>query len=88
MFDYVGNFQSAIAALKRERRYRVFADLERNAGRFPHAFWNSPSGKRDVVVRCSNDARLMRPGRCREPEQPSQYESFFNRNHKCGSPSG
>ena len=55
MFDYVGSFQSAIAALKRERRYRVFADLERKAGQFPHALWNSPSGKRDVVVWCSND---------------------------------
>jgi 5-aminolevulinate synthase len=55
MFDYNESFQSAIAALKRERRYRVFADLERKAGQFPHAMWNSPSGKRDVVVWCSND---------------------------------
>src|SRR4030088_1832902 len=55
MFDYNGSFQSAIAALKRERRYRTFADLERNAGQFPHALWNSPSGSRDVVVWCSND---------------------------------
>src|SRR6266480_2841747 len=55
MFDYNGSFQSAIAALKRERRYRVFADLERKVGQFPHALWNSPSGKRDVVVWCSND---------------------------------
>jgi 5-aminolevulinate synthase len=55
MFDYVGSFQSAIAALKRERRYRVFADLERKAGQFPHALWNGPNGKRDVVVWCSND---------------------------------
>jgi 5-aminolevulinate synthase len=55
MFDYDKSFQSAIAALKRERRYRVFADLERKAGQFPHALWNSPSGQRDVVVWCSND---------------------------------
>jgi len=55
MFDYNGSFQSAVAALKRERRYRVFADLERRVGQFPHAHWNSPSGKRDVVVWCSND---------------------------------
>jgi 5-aminolevulinate synthase len=55
MFDYDGSFQSAIAALKRERRYRVFADLERKAGQFPLALWNSPSGKRNVVVWCSND---------------------------------
>jgi 5-aminolevulinate synthase len=55
MFDYNGSFQSAIAALKRERRYRTFADLERRAGQFPHALWNSPSGARNVVVWCSND---------------------------------
>ena len=55
MFDYNGCFQSAIAALKYERRYRIFADLERKAGQFPHALWNSPGGKRDVIVWCSND---------------------------------
>jgi 5-aminolevulinate synthase len=55
MFDYNGSFQSAIAALKHERRYRVFADLERKAGQFPHALWNSPRGQRNVVVWCSND---------------------------------
>ena len=55
MFDYNGCFQSAITALKCERRYRVFADLERKAGQFPYALWNSPSGQRNVVVWCSND---------------------------------
>ena len=59
MFDYNGSFRSAIAALKRERRYRVFADLERKAGQFPHALWNSPSGQRNVVVWCSNDYLCM-----------------------------
>jgi 5-aminolevulinate synthase len=55
MFDYDASFESAIATLKDERRYRVFADLERKAGEFPYARWNGPSGSRDVVVWCSND---------------------------------
>ncbi len=53
--DYQSIFADAIAALHAERRYRVFADLERVAGRFPHAIWHSENGDRDIVVWCSND---------------------------------
>jgi 5-aminolevulinate synthase len=53
--DYAAYFADALAQLHSERRYRVFADLERLAGRFPHAIWHSPHGRRDVVVWCSND---------------------------------
>jgi 5-aminolevulinate synthase len=53
--DYAAYFTDALAQLHSERRYRVFADLERLAGRFPHAIWHSPQGRRDVVVWCSND---------------------------------
>jgi 5-aminolevulinate synthase len=53
--DHDGFFAAAIARLRDERRYRVFADLERIAGRFPHAIWHSPQGPRDVVIWCSND---------------------------------
>jgi 5-aminolevulinate synthase len=55
MVDNLADFESTLAALKDERRYRVFADLERQAGRFPHPHWPSPAGKRDVVIWCSND---------------------------------
>jgi 5-aminolevulinate synthase len=53
--DYKGYFAFALSKLRDERRYRVFADLERVAGRFPHAIWHSPQGQRDVVIWCSND---------------------------------
>jgi 5-aminolevulinate synthase len=53
--NYDAFFTSALDRLKAERRYRVFADLERVAGRFPVARWHSPEGVRDVTVWCSND---------------------------------
>jgi 5-aminolevulinate synthase len=48
-------FSAALNRLHEERRYRVFADLERLAGRFPHATWHSPDGPRPIVIWCSND---------------------------------
>jgi 5-aminolevulinate synthase len=53
--DYQAHFAQALAKLRDERRYGVFADLERHAGRFPRAKWHSPHGARDVVIWCSND---------------------------------
>jgi len=48
-------FAEALVPLWHERRYRVFAELERIAGRFPSAIWHSPRGPQEVVIWCSND---------------------------------
>ena len=53
--DYDTYFAAAVDRLRHERRYRVFADLQRIAGHFPYAICHSPEGPREVVVWCSND---------------------------------
>ncbi len=53
--DYRGIFQNAVDQLHSEKRYRVFANLERIAGRFPRAIHRSGDTMREVTVWCSND---------------------------------
>ena len=54
--DYRGFFEDAVDALRQEKRYRVFADLERIAGRFPRAIYRDASdNQREITIWCSND---------------------------------
>ncbi len=59
-------FDDAISKLKEERRYRVFADLARDAAAYPSALWRRGADAHapvqapvDVVVWCSNDYLCM-----------------------------
>ncbi len=53
--NYEQFFQGRLRDLKDEGNYRIFADLERKAGRFPRASHHDDEGLQDVTVWCSND---------------------------------
>ena len=49
-------FEAAVSRLRSERRYRVFAHLERDVESFPEAVWHRPDGEaQDVTIWCAND---------------------------------
>ena len=54
--DYRGIFEDAVDTLRQEKRYRVFADLERVAVRFPTAIYRDEADNaREITIWCSND---------------------------------
>jgi 5-aminolevulinate synthase len=79
--DYDSFFTDAIARLKSEGRYRVFADIERQAGAFPFARKHGSSGKSDVVVWCSNDYLAM-------GQHPVVLDAMMEAIQKCGAGAG
>lgn len=58
-FSYVSRFREALAGLKREGRYRVFADIVRRRGSYPQALYHSEQNARPITVWCSNDYLCM-----------------------------
>ncbi len=80
--DYENFFKSQIDGLKREGRYRVFADLERRVGDFPTAtFHGEGAPPKDVTVWCSNDYLGM-------GQHPVVIGSMVDSLHKCGAGAG
>ncbi len=53
--NYTQAFAEALKALKDEGRYRVFADIRRDRGRFPAARHYADGATRPITVWCSND---------------------------------
>lgn len=53
--NYNKRFAEAISTVRREGRYRVFADIQRIQGAFPRARYCSNGKTKNVTVWCSND---------------------------------
>jgi 5-aminolevulinate synthase len=54
--NYDAKLDEALGRLHEEGRYRVFIDIERERGRFPHAMWQKPDGSQQpVTIWCGND---------------------------------
>ncbi len=79
--DYTAFFQDRIAALKAEGRYRVFAELARQAGSFPAATRFVDGEPRPVTVWCSNDYLGM-------GQHPEVLAAMHGAVDECGAGAG
>jgi 5-aminolevulinate synthase len=79
--DYDKFFADRIADLKREGRYRIFVDIERQAGSFPRATNYRDGAVHDVTVWCSNDYLCM-------GQHPTVMEAMCEAVRRCGTGAG
>ena len=79
--NYEAFFRQELDGLHKEGRYRVFAEIERHAGKFPRATHFRPSGKVEVTVWCSNDYMGM-------GQHPAVTQAMHEAIDRCGAGAG
>ena len=78
--DFEGHFANELDRLREEGNYRIFAELERRCGAFPHAGHHGPGPDR-VTVWCSNDYLGM-------GQNPLVVEEMVRTVRSCGTGAG
>ena len=80
--DYEGFFADELATVREEGRYRVFTDIKRHRGRFPHATrFLEDDETQAVTVWCSNDYLGM-------GQHPAVLDAMHECLDECGAGAG
>ncbi len=79
--NYDAFFRGELDDLRKEGRYRVFADLERRAGDFPRATYHKGRVRSEVTIWCSNDYLGMGQNR-------TVIEAMHEALDRCGAGAG
>ncbi|BDW83350.1 5-aminolevulinate synthase [Erythrobacter sp. Dej080120_24] len=81
VMDFEAYFASELDSVREEGRYRVFTDIKRHRGKFPHATRFIEDETQAVTVWCSNDYLGM-------GQHPKVLEAMHNVLDECGAGAG